>query len=392
MRTRNVVLSIGLALSVASCGENPPPATTTNAGPALSSSKGVATWDPGTGTPVPQNSNSATPTPVMQSKVKAPAVPSSPIPPADAQWTIACDTVDGATHVAQAAVMKQRLIEETHMPDWYVVHGENKSDIFYGYYGDLTNKAEKQRADSDRHKIEGLVDRVGNPVVRGAILTPVSMPDPVAPSDWNLLNAPKDAYWTIEWATFLDRPDRKQCAVEMVRYYREHGVNNIYYYHGPQVSSVCIGAWKRDAVAEQGTGEDEKGHLRDDAHTQSADQALLVIPDIVPANMPTRVLEPGTNKPMAVEALKLEVRDPDMKAAMEKYHDHSVNGYQQGKNDANGRFMPNPSMLVQIPHGQSPTVTDENWRLAGGGQPPVAPQPRAQNGGDDVLRSIGGSR
>jgi len=383
MRTRNVVLSVCLALGVASCGENQTPSDPAKPGPTANSGGAV--------TPTPTNANFTS----SKNTQTAAGVPVTPAPN-DAVWTIACDTIEGPTHVAESALKKQALIAETHMPDWYVVHSEAKSDIYYGHYGDLTNKSEKKRADADRQKIASLLDSLGNPVVRGTVMIPIVTPDPVAPPEWDLRNVPKDAYWTIEWATFLNRSDRKQLAVEMVRYYREHeGMKNIYYYHGEQVSSVCVGAWKREAIAEQDndiTDITKGSKNRDDAHTQSPDTPLLVMTDIAPAQMPKRVLEPGTGREMTVEALRRDVRDPDLQAAMDKYKDHYVNGYLQGKNDRDGNFLPNPSMLVQIPHDQTAAataITDDNWRLAGGQQPmPTNPKPQAHNG-DSVLRSIG---
>jgi hypothetical protein len=100
------------------------------------------------------------------------------------------------------------------------------------------------------------------------------------------------------------------------------------------------------------------------------------------------VIDQSTGRPMAVQALKREVVDPDMKAAMVEFHDHWENMRKKGQ-DENGTFVANPSMFVQIPHDQAPTVvTDENWRLSGGqGAAPVQQQRPAA--GDDILRSIG---
>ena len=383
MRTRNLVLSVLVGMGVASCGENNPPPTSEK--PALTDAKPYGQNK----LEVPQPQAASNPTPVNSVASKHTEImPASPIPPSSAQWTIACDTVEGPAHITQAEMVKQRLMDASHMPDWYAIHSENKSEIYYGYYGAIDNPAEKRREEADRRRIAALMDRLGNPLVRGTVLQPVSVPDPTSPPEWNLLNTPHDSYWTIEYATFVDSPHRKEAAVQMVEALRKSGESRAYYYHGQTVSSVCIGAWKREAVAEQGTRSDAKGQLRDDANTQSADQPLLVIPDIVPPTMPGRVLEPGTGKPMTVEALRLDVLDPDMKAAMVKYHDHIVNYEVSGKSD-NGKFIADASMLVAIPHDQSP-VTDENYRIAGGQSVPSAPPQRVRGAGDDVLRSIGG--
>lgn len=381
MRTRNVLLSVLVGLGVASCGENSPPSTTDKPAP-LTNPKPYG--EAPQAAPVPQVAS------VMQT------APPAPISIAKAQWTISCDTIDGPAHVTEANIRKQQLIAASHMPDWYAIHTETKSEIYYGHYGNSKDEpAEKRRQEADRARILALLDRLGNPMVRGAVLTPVSMPDPTTPNDWNLLNTPREAYWTIEFATFSadnsDHLDRKQAAVEMVRYYREQEHRtDIYYFHGPTVSSVCVGAWKREAMAEQGTRTDNKGQLRDDANTQSADMSLLVIAGLAPANTPSRSVDPSTGKPMMIQGLKRDVVDPDMKKAMVEFHDIVVNGRKQYQDSAgqSGQTEAVASSIVQIPHDQAPTpVTDENWRL-GVGQP-AAPQQRQQGAGDNILRSIG---
>jgi hypothetical protein len=322
---------------------------------------------------------------------QAPAQVASAIAPADARWTILCDKIEGPAHVAQATLIKSRLMQTSGLSDWYVIHTEKESSIYYGYYRDLGVPTEKRRADLDRARLAALADARGNPIIRGNILVPVATADPTAPADWNLLNTPPDAYWTIEIATFADNAQRKDAAVQFVRDLREHGEKNAYFYHGPTASSVCIGAWKRSAVAEQGTGISGSGATRDDAHTQSADTPLLVLGDVLPPNMPSIVREPGTGKAMTVMAQRLEIVDPDLKQKTLQYKEHFVN--YEGRGTVNGQ--PDPSVLVVIPHEQS-VATQDDWRLTGGSapadaqpqQPPVQRQaPTAA--GDSVLRSLG---
>jgi hypothetical protein len=277
----------------------------------------------------------------------------------------------------------------TGLNDWYVIHTENESSIYYGYYRSLDIPAEKKRAEADRAKLAALSDAHGNPVFRGSILVPIMTADPEAPREWNLLNTPQDMYWTIEIATFAGVPERKAAAVQAVRELREKGVQ-AYYYHGPTASSVCVGAWKRSAVAEQGTGINNAGQTRDDAHTSSPDQPLLVLGDVVPPNMPSRVFEPGTGKPMAVMAPRLDIVDPDMKktVANPMFKDHRVNYELRGVEGG----PPDPSVLVSIPHEQS-VARQDDWLQSGGpasasnGVSSQRPAPSAP--GDNVLRSLG---
>lgn len=315
-----------------------------------------------------------------------------PIAPPDAQWTIFCDSVTGVGHIENAGLLKSRLIALTGMRDWYIIHSDKQSDIYYGYYRSLEDPAEKKRAEADRLKLASLTDKYGNHLVRGGLLQPITAPDPVAPPEWNLLNTPKNAYWSIEIATFSGNPKRKEAAVQMVHDLRAQGETQAFYYHGPTVSSVCIGAWPREAVAEQGTGIDSKGELRDDAHSPNADQPLFVFGgfDQAPPNVAGRILEPGTNKPMAVEGKRLDILDPNMKQKTVEYPYHFQNYALHAAQNGNTSY-PDPSVLVAIPHDEAAASNDDNWRLTGG-QPNVSSTPSApapSGAGDNVLRSIG---
>lgn len=380
MRTQHWIASALVALGVASCGENAPPPNQPSQTTLGQHQQQLAPANPG-------SASAAKPALTAKPPGKQVAAYDAPIPPADAQWTIFCDSIDGLGHVENAGIMRSRLIQLTGMRDWYVIHGEKDSKIYYGYYRSFDDPAEKRRAEKDRLKIANMTDRLGNRLVRGGVLEPVALPDPVAPAAWNLLNTPKTAYWTIEIASFSGNPKRKEAAVQAVRELRERGETEAYFYHGETASSVCIGAWPRDAVAEQGTGIDKQGNTRDDAHTPNPDQPLLVLNDVIP-NIPARVLEPGTGKPMAVQAPKLDVQDADMKKKVKEYPYHAVNYEYHGVSNG-GQTFPDSSVLVVIPHEEA-AAGDDNWRLTGGGGPAAAaPHPAPTGTGDNVLRSIG---
>lgn len=380
MKLHHWVGSVLVAVSVVSCNENNPPPTQQTQ-PTISQDKAVQ--------------NPAAPTGVssVASANQRPAHNPSddvPIPPAGAQWTIFCDSVTGVGHIENADILKSRLIALTGMRDWYVIHSDKQSDIYFGYYRSLEDPAEKKRAETDRLRIASLTDRYGNHLVRGGLLQPINAPDPAAPVAWNLLNTPKNAYWTIEIATFSGNAKRKEAAVQMVRELREHGETQAYYYHGPTVSSVCIGAWPREAVAEQGTGIDNKGQTRDDAHTVNPEQPLFVFGGFAqaPPNVAGRILEPGTGKPMAVEGKRLDILDPNMKQKTVEYPDHYHN-YELHAVQNGDTSYPDSSVLVVIPHDEAGSADDDNWRL-NGGQPNVPRNGPAPTGaGDNVLRSIG---
>jgi hypothetical protein len=386
MRVGTLVACVVVALVAVSCNENSQPGSqnSSSAAGAVKSGGGAQAQAQGSSGGANQRTGQGN-----QQAVGGQGRQSfqSPVPPADAKWSILCEEFNDPAHVSEATMLKSRLVQTTGSNDWYVIHTETQSSIYYGYYRDLDNPAEKKRAEADRTRVGALTDARGNPLLRGNILVPVARPDPEAPAEWNLLNTPQDAYWTIEIATFAGNAKRKEAAVEMVRELRAEG-KRAYFYHGETASSVCIGAWKRSAVAEQGTGFNNKGQTRDDAHTQSPDTPLLVMPDVLPPNMPSRVLEPGTGKPMTVMGFKLQIVDPDMKKTVEdpKFQYHMTNYEYRGTQEG----QPDPSVLVAIPHQQS-VAREEDWRLNGGGatgQPQVE-QRKPSAAGDNVLRSIG---
>jgi hypothetical protein len=382
MKLHHWVGSALVALAVASCNENNPPPSQSQ--PDLTKAKVLVT------SPSPV-ATTANPAKTDAAKAAAASAPDdAPIPPANAQWTIFCDSVSGVGHIENARILRSRLVTLTGLHGWYVIHSDRESSLYYGYYRD--DAADKKRAEADRLKVANLSDRYGNHLVRGGLLQPIVAPDPAAPLEWNLVNTPKNSYWSIEIATFAGNPKRKEAAVQMVRELRTKGETQAYYFHGPTVSSVCIGAWPREAVAEQGTGIDHNGQMRDDAHSTNPDQSLLVFGgfDQAPPNVAGRILEPGTNKPMAVEGKRLDIQDPTMKQKTVDYQYHFVNYELHGAQNGNATY-PDSSVLVAIPH-QDAAAEDESWRLTGGrpnSSTPAEHRPAPSGAGDNVLRSIG---
>jgi hypothetical protein len=370
-----------VALAVASCNENSPPPTQSQ--PDLTKAKLLNTSK---AEPAPANGRQ----PTAQKSADPSAADNAPIPPADAQWTIFCDSVTGVGHIENARILRSRLVALTGMHEWYVIHSDKESSLYYGYYRD--DAADKKRAAGDRLKVANLTDRLGNHLVRGGLLQPIVAPDPIAPPEWNLVNTPKKAYWSIEIATFAGNPKRKEAAVQMVRDLRAKGETQAYYYNGPTVSSVCVGAWPREAVAEQGTGIDTKGQMRDDAHSTNPDTPLFVFGgfDQAPPNVAGRVLEPGTNKPMAVEGKRLDILDPNMKQKTVEYPYHFQNYELHATQNGNVSY-PDSSVLVAIPR-EDGFSDDESWRLSGvrsNSSSGSDNRPAPTGAGDNVLKSIG---
>src|SRR5688572_16914018 len=94
------------------------------------------------------------------------------IPPKDAQWTIYCQALAGPEHVARANAFKQQLIDATKMKDWYVIHQDDQSVIYYGYYRTITDA----RAKADRKAVDELKDEAGNKVLRACMFVEVTAP------------------------------------------------------------------------------------------------------------------------------------------------------------------------------------------------------------------------
>src|SRR5262249_41018415 len=142
----------------------------------------------------------------------------SPVPPKDAQFTLYCDDYTGPSHVLLANRAKSELASSSGMRGWYIIHQEDHSTLFYGYYKDPADAG----AHRDRAAIVALHDSFGNAVFRNVLLVPVDAPDPVAPPEWNLANLRKGEddtkhFWTIQIGAYQGSPQRKQAAVEAVK-------------------------------------------------------------------------------------------------------------------------------------------------------------------------------
>src|ERR1051326_2710888 len=100
-----------------------------------------------------------------------------PAQPADAQFTLSCAALEGPGHVEQANAAKEQLVKISGLKDFYVVHQEGQSVIYFGFYKTLTDKA----AARDRKMLEAMTDTPGkdggNRLFNHVFLVPVSEPD-----------------------------------------------------------------------------------------------------------------------------------------------------------------------------------------------------------------------
>lgn len=313
---------------------------------------------------------------------------SMPAIPQGAAYTIYCQTISGGNHVAQAKQTKQNLIETSGMKDWYVVHGEQESTLYYGFYRSAdAADPDGRRARDERARLDAMTDAAGDRPFRYSMVVPLNSPDPLAPPEWNLENAPADRFWSLQICAYKDSPQRKLMAVESVRDARAMGVE-AYYYHGENISHVCIGAWPRSAIREQ----------ESDQALGDPSKPLIVLPPGLPDDLASKISLPDRADATRVMP-RVEVVDPTLITAMKEYPHHAVNAELQMhkvRNQKTGQVetVPEPSLIVVIPR-RAPSILagDGSSVLESSAPTPVpAPQPSAPQpaSGTGRLKSIGG--
>jgi hypothetical protein len=360
------VLLLGLGL--ASCNENekPQPAAQQPKGFLRGLQGGQVTYSGGVGAPDGAGGTNGTPgagmtgprnftmpgadlTPVTAQQ-GAGATERAPLNiPKDARWSLYCASLSGADRIARTTQLKAYLTARSPFKDWYVVHNEQESTLFHGFYPAIEtaeNPRAAARAQAERKAIQEWKDENGDKPFAGAFFTPITPPNPVAPAEWNLENAPADGYWSVQIMAFKDNALRKQAAVDAVKDFRAKGVE-AYYYHGQTISSVCIGAWPRQALKEQ---EVDKGEATNE------DDTVLVSNVPLPARYKNARLRTADGKKIVAYAQRVEIADPSLQATFNQYPDHAVNYEFQTRKvklaDGSMQDLPTPSFLVIIPRAQ----------------------------------------
>ncbi len=306
-----------------------------------------------------------------------------PTPPAGAQYTIYCQAYAGPDHQNVARGVRNVLRANTGMDKWYVVHGDQQSTLYYGFYRTLdkhdpADAREGERALADLDAVRTLHDSRGVRLFSASLPVSVNSPDPAANPAWDLTRS--GGYWSLEVATFKDTPDRKLRAVQAVAEARREG-HDAYYYHGPHASSVCIGAWPRAAATEVGT----------DVQNVNPDEPIVVTPSPL-----TAAYKEGLGKGVQTAAPRVDPVDPSMLAAIAAWPAHAVNGFTMMKPDAGGGATDVPlerSFLFVVPNATDVAVAANDEALPTvdiGGVPgrtgsEVAPPARAGSG---QLRSL----
>jgi len=263
-----------------------------------------------------------------------------PVPPPGAMFTMFCTAFSGPTHIADAMQAKQYLIRRTGLKDWYVLHSQEESDLYYGFYttyDDTSRTAEYTRAQEDHAKVASLVNEMGDKLFSMVLFVPINLPDPPAPKEWDLANNP--GYWTLQIGIYRDSPQRKQAAVDAVREARAEGIE-AYYQHGPVSSGVFIGSWPKEAANIPDTS----------APSEDPHQPVLVLSGPVAGADGDNFYNKDGVK-MHVVMPKVEIFDPNLKATIDKYQYTYVNGEVVGrKSERHPEPVPYPSLLIKVPH------------------------------------------
>lgn len=312
-------------------------------------------------------------------------------PPAEAMWTVNCQSFNGPFAVEMANRKRDAVKKLTGWKDWFVLYHEAEATLYFGYFKaspdrDLMGGDPKdvEKAREGLKKVRSLRDTENNPVFPFAFACEIPRPGAEGPSDWDIRNTPADRYWSLIIGEYRDNPERKKAAVQAVEILRKDKTE-AYYLHGPTSSLVLVGAWPRKAIKEQ---EADKA-APDDPNT-----IVKVYNFPLPKNAVTEYYDTD-GKHYKIYAPKVDVQDPRMRAAIDANPYFHTNGQVLGKRgkDAKGKekWIPDPSQLMIIPRKGTPSAIGGEQQTAeqtapGTPRPPVGAvpgtvKPKAEPGG-----------
>jgi hypothetical protein len=313
----------------------------------------------------------------------------SPPPPEDAQWTILCRTFAGPDRVALAMRTRDALRKQSGEKTWYLLHGEQDTSLFYGYYRSVTtdvadNKARKdaERAASDRRRIAAMRDERGNALFPEAIFVPVDAVGEDGPREWSITAAPRDAQWSLLIGVYQDIPQRKRAAVDAVRKLRSEKVE-AWYFHGDIKSYVYVGSWDAAAVTRT---EIDTAKL-----SQSPDEQVMVTDRFLDPSVPT-VYRTHEGKTVRLAARTLTIHNQDVKDTQKKFPHFHTNGEVLGRKikdpkTKQERVVYDESVLCAIPRREQTVLNSDTLSAP----PPVQilrPPGASPTPGSGKLKSI----
>lgn len=301
------------------------------------------------------------------------AARAAPNIPKDARWTIFCIAVSGPNHVADGNRWLDYLTQMTRMRDWYLVHSDQETTLYYGFYKEIDERVDPKEAARKAGDLRALADLInpntGNRMFRTVFAVPLEGADPAAPPEWNLANAKGNAYYTLEICAYKDSPDRKQAAIDSVREARKEGVE-AYYFHGAGSSAVCVGLFPKNAVRVRAESSRPHGDPKD-LNSNFAHPGALVA---VPGNTQVPDTLRGRDDVEVVQD-RIEVVDPRLKQTIEKFPYHTINGFgaQVVADPRTGqkKEMYSYSVIVKVPNAKVIDAQGESAERTG----PQLPQP-----------------
>ena len=290
------------------------------------------------------------------------------VPPANARWTLSCQTFQGPVRIDEAKRAREVMAKLTGDRNWYVIHAEHDSTLFYGFYrsidlhaGDSADKKDAERAHGDRKRLAELRNDRDGALFPSCLLVPLDTPGEDGPPEWNIQNAPKDARWTLLIGVYRDDPSRRKAAVDAVRLLRSQG-QETFCFHGDFQSFVFVGQWPAEAVFRE---EADTSHA-----SQSEDEGVMVTDRDLIAGTP-QTYKDAEGKIVRLVAPTLSIRDASVKEMMAKFPNFHTNGEVMGKrikDPKSGleRVEPDVSVLSKIPRREASILS------AGVVEPPPA--------------------
>ena len=313
-----------------------------------------------------------------------PAAPEINVIP-EGNFTLMCQSFNGVGHERLARLAKETYTRATGRTGFFVFHDTDHSELLYGGYKSndaRVDPVEAQRAEADLKWLRSIKGPGDRPAFARSLLIPIPTADPAGNPEWNLANVDRDKpvtdpdrrYWSLVIAVYtsdvLDRDgrpgDRKQMAVDAVRQARDMGIP-AFYYHGPSISHVCIGAWPRRAIAEQ-----ESSQASSKSESAANSNESLVVSSVPLPDAMTKDLE---SRSMKVVQPRLDIRDADLIATWRRYNEYAVNDVVQVNNvtdPATGeqKKQVQHSYLIEIPETQKQSVVTGELAAPGSDAPP----------------------
>ena len=165
---------------------------------------------------------------------------------------------DPENHVQLAERYRRAITDKLGWKGVFVINKAGQSELYWGRYRSV-EQARKNLATARAYR----ADMGVKPFARATVVT---LPGKdIGPPEWNLRNCP--AAYTLLVAVFKNDPTRnyigrRKFAVDYCRRLREGGYEG-YFYHGPVVSHVTIGAFGESAVEYKRDQPVERAIIRD---------------------------------------------------------------------------------------------------------------------------------